>query len=67
MIMYVLYMQNKAIKVKGFISRLKDCRVKYKDPSEKTNDKQFILVDDDGTYRTCTHSHTHTHTHTQIA
>ena len=41
--------QNKAVKLKGFISRLKDCRVKYKDPSEKMNDKQFILVDDDGT------------------
>ena len=34
------------MKVKGFVSKLKDCRVKYKDPSEKMKDKQFILVDD---------------------
>ena len=34
------------MKVKGFVSKLKDCRVKYKDPSEKMQDKQFILVDD---------------------
>ena len=36
------------MKVKGFISKLKDCQVKYKDPSEKMKDKQFILVDDKG-------------------
>lgn len=48
-VVFMYNVQNKAVKLKGFISRLKDCRVKYKDPSEKMNDKQFILVDDDGT------------------
>ena len=36
------------VSLKGFISKLKDCRVKYKDPSEKMKDKQFIPVDDKG-------------------
>ena len=60
------HVQNKPIKVKGLISRLKDCRVKYKDPSEKMTDKQFILVDDNGTVYTNTHPAVHTlaHTHT---
>ena len=52
--------------MKGFISRLKDCRVKYKDPSEKMNDKQFILVDDDGTLDTphvLRHMHVYMYTH----
>ena len=55
--MYVMFffpptLQSKP-KLKGFISRLRDCRVKYKDPSEKMNDKQFILVDDEGTSSMC--------------
>ena len=61
LVMFVFFYVQSKPKLKGFISKLKDCRVKYKDPSEKLNDKQFILVDDNGNVL-----HTHTHTHMEL-